>query len=58
MYISIHSTARVETKVCITKLAFDRISIHSTARVETWGPLDEAGYPIKISIHSTARVET
>ena len=34
-YISIHSTARVETSGLIEKVRFYKISIHSTARVET-----------------------
>ena len=55
--ISIHSTARVETKPQGYNRFNPRISIHSTARVETWR-YDNVGKRYRISIHSTARVET
>ena len=55
--ISIHSTARVETKDRLSVWQTVFISIHSTARVET-GTEDSYKYHVKISIHSTARVET
>ena len=55
--ISIHSTARVETKQEGDIKAVQKISIHSTARVETYDRLCRY-MEFCISIHSTARVET
>ena len=55
--ISIHSTARVETRQCFRRSPGLLISIHSTARVETFHA-EHVLYIIDISIHSTARVET
>ena len=55
--ISIHSTARVETKAIRPHSKYVYISIHSTARVET-DALTLANNSFDISIHSTARVET
>ena len=55
--ISIHSTARVETKYKNPERIFNGISIHSTARVET-EMIVAFHCCTPISIHSTARVET
>ena len=57
LQISIHSTARVETKAIYLCEGGGWISIHSTARVETM-PAGQGVSVRIISIHSTARVET
>ena len=56
-HISIHSTARVETRAFPSIMTYFWISIHSTARVETITSIN-GGVDYIISIHSTARVET
>ena len=57
-FISIHSTARVETfSGFVNDLEDIQISIHSTARVETIKGASQELF-VGISIHSTARVET
>ena len=57
IYISIHSTTRVETTHAKAVMIIRIISIHSTTRVETHVKYDRH-ISIHISIHSTTRVET